>query len=312
MRILYMGTPELAATVLSYLLTGPYPIVGVVCQPDKKQGRGMRTSMPPVKETALGAGIPVYQPESLKDLALLPVLEELKPDIIVVVAYGKILPSYILDFPPKGCVNLHASLLPFYRGAAPIQRAIMAGETVTGLSTMFLSEGMDEGDVIDKVEMPIGEDETAGELFDCMAKSGGPFLLETLHAIANGTAKATPQDHAKATYAPMLRSEDGHLPLARSAKEIYNHFRGVTPKPGAFSILNGKKVKIMEMKPLAEGIPENAKIGEVFLPGKGRLAVATGEGTAIEILILAPEGKKYMNATAFLNGRGAKPGDQFA
>ena len=213
-----MGTPDFAACSLQKLIDEGYPIAGVFCQPDRPKNRGHKLMPCPVKETALAAGLPVYQPEKLRDGTALEILQQLAPELIVVVAYGRILPDDILALPKYGCVNVHGSLLPKYRGSAPIQRAVLAGETVTGVSTMYLASEMDAGDVIYTAETAIGPRETSGEIFDRLAPMGAELLIKTFRAIEDGTAPRTPQDHAAATYAPPLSKEE--LPMGRRNRRL--------------------------------------------------------------------------------------------
>lgn len=304
-RILYMGTPEFALTPLEYLLEKGLNIVGLVCRPDAPAGRGHKTCPPCVKPAAADRCIPVFQPRTLKDGAFAEELERIDPDLIVVVAYGMILPKYVLERPRYGCINLHGSLLPKYRGAAPIQRAIMNGEKKTGVCTMFLSEGMDEGDVIDSVQTEIGEDETAGELAARLSALGAPLLYETIVKVFEGKADRRPQNHAEATYAPMIKKQEGWLDFSLPVRKIYNIFRGVTPNPGARARLGGKVLKITAAA-LCGG--SGGQAGEIVACTKEGIDIATGEGY-FRILRLSPEGKREMAAAEFLCGRGARVGD---
>ena len=297
MKILFMGTPEFAKENLKALCEdGGNEIVGVISQPDKPQGRHMELIPTPVKAYALSQGISVYQPETLKDNAILPLLRELAPELIVVVAYGKILPEYVLNFPKYGCVNMHASLLPRFRGAAPIQRAVMAGDKITGITAMYMEKGLDTGDMIMKAEIEIGEEQTSGELHDALAELGGKVLLETVGLIKNGDVKAEKQDDSKATYAHMLTKAEGEIDWSKSAQEINNRVRGLNPWPMAFTFLGGKRI-VIDRVTIAEGSGEP---GEV-ISAEGALVVACGEG-AVEIDSLKPEGKKKMPVSEYLRG----------
>ncbi len=308
MRILFMGTPDFASASLQYLLERGYNIVGVVCKPDSPQERGHKIAPPPVKQCVKNLGIRICQPETLKDNAFQPLLKELKPDVIVVVAYGKILPPYILSYPKYGCINLHGSVLPAYRGAAPIQRAIMNGDKKTGLSTMYLAEGMDDGDVIYTLETEIGEQETAGELTERLAKIGAPLLAKTLDAVAAGTAPRKPQDSGAATYAPMIDKSESRLDFSMPAQKVYNAFRGLTPNPGVTAVCRGKILKITDME--LSGEDEGGSVpGEVAVASKKTLSVRCGDGLAVRLLRMAPEGKREMNCADFINGRGIAKGD---
>lgn len=310
LNLLYMGTPAFAAVSLQYLIDQGYHITGVVCRADKPKGRGMQVLPPPVKVTAEAAGLPVYQPETLKDGALQPVLEATKPDLIVVVAYGKILPPDVLNAPRLGCINLHGSLLPKYRGAAPIQRAVMDGEKTTGLTTMYLSQGMDEGDMLLKTETEIGADETSGELTERLARLGAPLLAETIERLADGTAVRTPQNHAEATYAKMLEKAEGRLDFSQSADSLYRIYRALTPALSVTTAFRGKLVKVTEMC-LSPVKACNGQNGEVIACSKQGIDVRCGDGSVLTLKALAPEGKRAMSAADFINGRAVQPGDCF-
>ncbi|MCH5187337.1 MAG: methionyl-tRNA formyltransferase [Oscillospiraceae bacterium] len=305
MKILFMGTPEFAKENLKALCEdGENEIVGVISQPDKPQGRHMELIPTSVKAYALSQGIQVYQPETLKDNAILPLLEELRPELIVVVAYGKILPEYVLDFPKYGCVNMHASLLPRFRGAAPIQRAVMAGDKRTGITAMYMEKGLDTGDMIMKAEVEIGDEQTSGELHDVLAELGGKVLLETVRLIEGGEAKAEKQDDSKATYAHMLTKAEGEIDWSNSAQEIKNRVRGLNPWPMAFTFLGGKRI-VIDRVTIAEGSGEP---GEV-ISSDDALVVACGEG-AVRIDSFKPEGKKKMPAKEYLRGHKIDKGEK--
>ena len=305
MRILFMGTPDFAEICLNRLIEAGENVVGVISQPDKPQGRKMILTPPPVKLLAEKHGIPVYQPKTLKDSAISDLLDELCPDIIAVVAYGKILPRYVLDFPAYGCVNIHASLLPKLRGAAPIQWSIIRGEKETGVTSMYMSEGLDTGDMILRKKTEILPEETAEELFDRLAELGGELLIETLHAIREGTAVRTVQDDGESTYAPILTRENGHVDFSKSAETIHNLVRGLYSWPCAYSFYKGKKFKILACR-IAEG---SGKPGEVLkASAKDGLIVAAGEG-AIRITELQFEGKKRMSASDYFAGNQMDPGE---
>ena len=295
MRIVFMGTPDFAVPCLQRLLEEGHEVPAVFTQPDKPVGRHAVLTPPPVKQLALSHGIPVYQPTKMRDGTVAALLRELAPDCLVVVAYGRILPQEILDVPPRGCVNIHGSLLPRYRGAAPIQWSVIRGETVTGVTSMFMDAGMDTGDIIDTLTTPIGENETAGELFERLAPLGARLLSTTLAAIADGTVTRRPQNDAEATMAPMLEKAMGRLDLTRPAQELHNQVRGMNPWPGAFCTAGGKTLKIHETRVAAgSGAPGTLLCADP-------VTVACGEG-ALQLVTVQPEGKPRMAAEAWLRG----------
>lgn len=295
MRIVFMGTPDFAVPCLQRLLEDGHEVPAVFTQPDKPVGRHAVLTPPPVKQLALSHGIPVYQPTKMRDGTAAALLRELAPDCLVVVAYGRILPQEILDVPPRGCVNIHGSLLPRYRGAAPIQWSVIRGETVTGVTSMFMDAGMDTGDIIDTLTTPIGENETAGELFERLAPLGARLLSTTLAAIADGTVTRRPQNDAEATMAPMLEKAMGRLDLTRPARELHNQVRGMNPWPGAFCTAGGKTLKIHETRVAAgSGVPGTLLCADP-------VTVACGEG-ALQLVTVQPEGKPRMAAKAWLRG----------
>lgn len=295
MRIVFMGTPDFAVPCLQRLLEDGHEVPAVFTQPDKPVGRHAVLTPPPVKQLALSHGIPVYQPTKMRDGTAAALLRELAPDCLVVVAYGRILPQEILDVPPRGCVNIHGSLLPRYRGAAPIQWSVIRGETVTGVTSMFMDAGMDTGDIIDTLTTPIGENETAGELFERLAPLGARLLSTTLAAIADGTVTRRPQNDAVATMAPMLEKAMGRLDLTRPARELHNQVRGMNPWPGAFCTAGGKTLKIHETRVAAgSGAPGTLLCADP-------VTIACGEG-ALQLVTVQPEGKPRMAAEAWLRG----------
>ncbi len=302
MRVLYMGTPDFAATVLEGIYRAGHEIVGVISQPDKPKNRGMHLEPTAVKKCAENLGLSVFQPETLRNEAILPYLEEKQPEIIVVVAYGRILPEYVLSFPKFGCVNMHASLLPKYRGAAPIQWSILRGETETGVTSMYMAKGIDTGDMILKSVVPITKEDTAETLHDKLAECAASLAAETLSAIVNGTAPREPQNEAEATHAPLLTKELGNIDWHTSTQEILDKIRGLFPWPGAYSYKDGQLLKIIAAKE-ATG---TGKPGEVII-SRGRLVVATGDG-AVEITELQLAGKKRMPAAALLAGNPVQEG----
>ena len=295
MRIVFMGTPDFAVPCLQRLLEDGHEVPAVFTQPDKPVGRHAVLIPPPVKQLALSHGIPVYQPTKMRDGTVAALLRELAPDCLVVVAYGRILPQEILDVPPRGCVNIHGSLLPRYRGAAPIQWSVIRGETVTGVTSMFMDAGMDTGDIIDTLTTPIGENETAGELFERLAPLGARLLSTTLAAIADGPVTRRPQNDAEATMAPMLEKAMGRLDLTRPAQELHNQVRGMNPWPGAFCTAGGKTLKIHETRVAAgSGAPGTLLCADP-------VTVGGGEG-ALQLVTVQPEGKARMAAEAGLRG----------
>lgn len=296
-----MGTPEIGATCLKRILADGFQVVGVYTQPDRPKGRGMKLVAPPVKVVAQEAGIPVFQPDSFKDDGAVERLRELKPDVCAVVAYGRILPQRVLDIPPRGCVNIHASLLPRYRGSAPYQWAVLDGLTETGVSAQFMSLGVDEGDVIGTRETPIGENETAGELLDRLADLGADLLSETLKDIREGTARATPQDPALATFAPMLDKSMCPLDFTMPARQVHNRVRGLHPWPVATMELDGTLFKVHATR-VVEG---TGAPGEILGLTKTGLRVACGEG-AVEITSLQAQGGKRMAAPDYFRGHPLK------
>lgn len=300
MRILFMGTPDFAAESLKALVNAGKNVVGVVSQPDKPKGRGHKLTPTDVKAAAMDSGIPVFQPEKIKNGELMPVLEELKPDVIIVVAYGKILPSDVLNYPEFGCINVHASLLPKYRGAAPIQWVIINGEKVTGVTTMQMDEGLDTGAMLMSEQTEIGEYETAGELFDRLAALGGELLLKTLDSLEAGTLKPVKQNETDSSYAPLIRRETGVIDWSKSAREISKLICGMNPWPLASTIYEGGTLKIASAEVDAENTNETA--GKVLSLEKGRgLKVACGEGCLYITTAQFPESKK-MNVEDYARG----------
>jgi len=297
MRILFMGTPEISEACLRTLCENGQDVRAVFTQPDKPKGRGLAMTAPPVKVYAESRGIEVYQPLRLRKS--MDVIEHIDPELIIVVAYGKILPKPVLDYPRYGCVNLHASLLPRHRGAAPIQAAIVSGDTVGGVTTMYMAEELDSGNIIFKEETPISDDDTAGTLHDRYAEIGGRLLLRTIKAIEEGSAPSIPQDHALATYAPPIKKEDGEIDWSRTTKEIRNLIRGYNPWPVAFTQLNGRTFKVYAAVPGADKAVSAP--GTVVSSGAKGIEVATGDGTLI-ITELQEAGKRRMTAAEYLRG----------
>lgn len=307
MKIVYMGTPDFAVAPLEALLESPaHEVVLAVTQPDKPKGRGKQLQITPVKAVAQRHGIPVAQPDKIRNNEeFLAALRQLAPDLIVVAAFGQILPETVLNCPKYGCINVHASLLPKYRGAAPIQRAILNGEEKTGITIMQMAKGLDTGDIISQRELTLSPDETGGSLFERLAQLSKPLLLETIEAIGNGTAVRTPQEEMEASYAAMLSKETGRLDWTASAAQLERYVRGCNPWPGTYTTLDGHMIKIWKSRvaPASE-IPkgvQNAACGAVFVSGRNTLLVCTGDGL-LEILELQAEGRKRMDTAAFLRG----------
>lgn len=306
MKILFMGTPDFAVPSLSALIENKYEICGVVTQPDKPKGRGHHLTPPPVKECANAHNIPVFQPETLKGEAFMEELKSLNPDIIIVVAYGKILPPYIIEFPKFGCVNVHGSLLPKYRGAAPIQWAVINGEEETGITTMQMDNGLDTGDMLLTLKTKIGETETAGELFDRLSYLGAEALITTLEKIKDGSIERTPQNDEESSYAKMLDKNTGKIDWAKSAKEIFSLIKGTNPYPTAHTLYKGEVLKIFTA---SIGSKTDKKPGEIIdLPDK-KIEVACGDGTSLLLCEVQPFGKKRMDTQSFLNGNSVEIGE---
>ena len=308
LKILFMGTPDFAARCLERLVDEGRNVVGVITQPDKAKGRGMKTAFSDVKKYALEKKLTVYQPQTLKDGAIAELLGQLCPDIIIVVAYGKILPEYVLRYPKYGCINVHGSLLPKYRGAAPIQRAVMNGEKITGVTTMFMDKGLDTGDILLSREYEIGENETTGEVFDGLALLGAQLLSETIDGLESKSITATRQDESKATYTEKITNEECGIDFSDDAQAVHNKIRGLSPFPGAFCYLDGKIVKLYESSvvPCEDGIGA----GSVARLTKDEIIVRCGKN-AVSLTKLKPEGKGIMNARDLINGRKVTPESVF-
>ncbi|MBQ8062697.1 MAG: methionyl-tRNA formyltransferase [Clostridia bacterium] len=310
MKIVFMGTPDFAVSSLERLIAEGHEVVGVFTQPDKPRGRKHILTPPPVKECALKHGIPVYQPESLKNGEAMPILSELQPDLIVVAAFGMLLKSDVLHFPKYGCINVHASLLPKYRGAAPINKCILEGETETGVTTMLMDEGLDTGDMLLSETVSIGENETAGELFDRLAVLGGNVLQKTLEALEAGNLTRTPQDDSQSTYAGMLSKEDSPVDWSRSAQKVHDQVRGLSPWPAAFTEREGQSLKIHRTQLAPEVTDELtglAGAGALYAE-KGRLFVRCGDGHYVELLEVQPQGSRKMDTKSYLLGHPAGAG----
>ena len=301
MRVVFMGTPDIAATCLKRILADGFQVVGVYTQPDRPKGRGMKLTASPVKEVALEAGIPVFQPENFREEETVEALRALKPDVCAVVAYGRILPQKVLDVPTFGCINIHASLLPKYRGSAPYQWAVLNGEKETGVTAMYLCREMDAGDMIDRVTTPIGENETAGEVLDRLALLGAGLLSKTLSRFRAGPVAGEKQDESLVSYAPMLDKSLCPIDFHRTAQQVHDQVRGLQPWPVATMELQGKHFKVHETRLTAgEGEP-----GQILGLTKTGLVIACGEG-AVEIRSLQAEGGKRMNAPDYFRGHPLK------
>lgn len=307
MRILFMGTPDFALFSLDALVKNGEEVVGVVTQPDKPKGRGYTLTPPPVKVYALEHGIEVYQPQTLKDGAFLETLEALNPEMIVVVAYGKILPKYVLDFPKYGCINIHGSLLPEYRGAAPMQRAIMEGKTVSGVTSMYMAEGLDTGDMLIKEEVAIADDDNFETVHDKLGEAGARVLIKTVEAAKNGTLVPEKQDDSLSTYAAKIEKEECRIDFSCDAKTLHNRIRGLSPFPLSFTTLaNGKLLKIVRAH--YESAKDSGEYGKVVRADKNGIAVTAKDGLVV-IEIATPEGKKAQSAADLVNGRQLSVGD---
>ncbi len=303
MKILFMGTPDFAAVTLGKLIGSRHEIIGVVTQPDKQKGRGYEISYSPVKVLAMQHGLTIYQPVKVKEPEFLETVRQLAPEVIVVSAFGQLLPKALLDIPPYGCINIHGSLLPKYRGAAPIQYSILDGESETGITIMYMDVGLDTGDMILQEKLAISPEETGGSLFDRMAVLGADLLLAALDKLEDGTATRTPQDNDQATYVKMLNKEMGKLDFSQAAVKLERYIRGLNPWPSAYTILDGKTLKLWkaEVEPNTSESAAKAAPGEIVDIRKDAIAVTTGDGILV-IRELQLEGKKRMPVDAFLRG----------
>ncbi len=309
MRIVFCGTPQFAVPSLKrFLSLADFQIVGVFTQPDRPQGREKTVLFPPVKQVALDAGIPVYQPEKIRTPDSEKILRELGPEAIAIIAYGQIIPARLLDIPKLGWINLHASLLPKYRGAAPIQWAIANGETKTGVTTMRIDAGMDTGDIVLQEELAIGQSETTPELATRLAAAGAPLMEKTLRGLADGSLHPRVQDHSMATAAPPLKKEDGWIRWTQTAAEIFNRQRAFTPWPGIFTRFRGQNCQI-EGKP-SEGLRQDAPVGTLLWDGK-ELTVVCGGGSLLRVTHVKVEGRKQLTAQEFGNGARIAAGERF-
>ena len=309
MRLVFMGTPDFSVPALEALIRGGHTVEAVVTQPDKPKGRGGAVQRTPVKEAALAHHIPVWQPAKLrKDPEFLEKLKALDPEVIVVIAFGQILPKEVLELPKYGCINIHASLLPMYRGAAPIQQVILDGQKETGVTTMYMEEGLDTGDMLLKTVVPIAADETGGSLHDKLAEAGGNLILETLKGLEAGTLKRIPQE-GETCYVGMITKAQGKIDWTKDAASIERLIRGMTPWPSAYTSLGTKTVKLWKAQVLPQAAEQKAEPGTVVSVSKDSFSVQTGDGLLL-IRELQLEGKKRMETAAFLRGCPLKEGDR--
>ena len=313
MTLVFCGTPRFAVPTLERLVEAGHSVPLVVTQPDRPRGRGMEVAVSPVKDAAICLGIAVVQPASIKNNAeFRDQLAAIGPDAIIVVGYGRIIPQWMIDLPRLGNLNLHASLLPKYRGAAPIQWAIANGESVTGVTTMRIDAGLDTGDILMQREIPIASEDTAETLGPKLASIGADLMVETLRGLESGQVRPTPQDHSRATLAPILKKEDGRMDFARSARDLFNRLRGFQPWPGAFTTFKGKTLQVHRAQPLQDAVKLTPR--QIVVEGT-RLFVGCGKDedkdtdTALELLEVQLEGKRRMSAQEFINGYRPKPGD---
>lgn len=307
MRIVFLGSGEFAIPCFESLLASGHQVAALVTQPDRAKGRGRQLAPPPLKPVAEARGVKVLQPPRIKAPAAQAALLDLAPELQVVVAYGQILPRSVIDVPRRGTVNVHASLLPRYRGAAPIQWAIVNGERETGVTTMLIDEGLDTGPTLLSRATPIGPEETAGELESRLARLGAEVLLETIRGLGEGTLTPVPQDHARATLAPLIRKEDGRIDWTRRADELARRVRGFHPWPGTSTTFEARTLKVLRARPVEAGAGDP---GTVVALGRDGIVVACGEGTRLRLLELQPEGRRPMAAAAFAAGARLRPGSR--
>ncbi len=309
LRIIFMGTPDFAVSTLQALIDSPDQVVTVICQPDRKKGRGKKLSPPPVKVLAEQAGIPVLQPTAIRTDEFLEQIRALQPDLIVVTAYGRILPGSLLNLPPLGTINVHGSLLPKYRGAAPIQWAVINGETETGVTIMQMDEGMDTGDILLPVSLPIEDDDTSGTLFTKLSQLGGQALVKAIALLKKDKLPPVKQDGSLATEAPMLNKEMGHLDWNRSAAELHCLIRGLDPWPSAYSFIGDRRFRFFKPQVVAGEVTE--AVGTLCRADKDGILVATGNNYLL-IREIQPEGKKRMTVQSCLCGMKLPVGEQFS
>ncbi len=316
MNVIFMGTPDFAVPILDAIVAAGHRIVLVVTQPDKARGRGKKVTYSPVKEWAVEHNAPVYQPSRIRNPESIEAVNNIPADVGVVAAFGQILPKEILDHPRLGCVNVHASLLPKYRGAAPIQWSILNGDEYTGVTTMQMGPGLDDGDILLQEKVKISSDETGGSLFDKLADVGASLLVKTLEGLDRGEITPIPQDETKATHVGMIRKDMGKLDFSRTAVELERHVRGLYPWPGTYTHFEGKSLKVYKAGVIAESeLTSGEKAGQIgtivriSTEGDGSIAVRCSDG-ALQIFTLQLEGKKQMSASAFLNGHPIEIGEQ--
>ncbi len=310
LRAVFMGTPDFAVPCLDRLVADGHDVAAVVTQPDRPKGRGQKLAPSPVKEAAVGYGLPVLQPEKIRTAEFLTELAVFRPDVVVVVAFGQFLPKELLVLPPLGCVNVHASLLPRYRGAAPIHWAVMNGETTTGVTTMHMDIGMDSGDMILKAEIAIGPDDTTGEVHDRLKELGAAVLSETLARLADGTAPRTPQDGAAATYAPLLTRAVERIDWNRPAATVHNQVRGLSPWPGAYCLHAGRTLKVWRSEAVAT-VSGGGQPGRVVAADDAGAVVLTGDG-AVRLTEVQPENRRRMGMGEYIRGYGLTVGETLA
>ncbi len=309
MKILFMGTPDFAVSSLKAIIDAGHTITSVITQPDKPKGRGHKMAHPPVYDYAYSLGIKIHQPQSLKNDAILEILKEECPELIVVVAYGKILPEYVLNFPKFGCVNVHASLLPKYRGAAPIQRSIIDGETVTGVTTMYMEKGLDTGDMIENISVTIENNDNFETLHDKLASAGGKIIVSTIETISTGNINRIPQNDEHSTYAEMITKETARIDWGKNAKDIYNLIRGLYPVPKAFSFIGENQIKVTSVRCVK--CDSMAECGDIIDVGTDYIRVKCADNTAIDILEIQPAGKRIMTVYDYLKGNNISVGEKF-
>lgn len=306
MRMVFMGTPDFAVNSLERLIADGHEIVGVFTQPDKPQGRKMKLTPPPVKQLSLTHNIPVYQPETFKNESQLALLQELNPEVIVVVAYGKLLPGYVLELPKYGCINVHGSLLPKYRGAAPVQWMVLNGEKIAGVTTMYMDRGLDTGDILLVKETEVGENETAGELFDRLAAMGADLISETIDRLPEGIERK-PQDDSQSTYVSVLDKKMSKVDWSKPAQEVHNLIRGLDPWPVAVTNRGDVRLKLFQSRLTGKATDMPAGSVTEADPKKG-LFVACGDGQVLQITEIQMVGKKRMSAGDYLRGHAIEPG----
>lgn len=311
MKLLFCGTPQFAVPTLEKLIAERHVVDLVVCQPDEPAGRGYAIAAPPIKQLAGRSGIPVYQPAKLKDPTTAEYLSKFQPDAIVVVAYGRIIPSWMIELPRLGCINLHASLLPRYRGAAPIQWAIIRGERTTGVTTMKIDPGLDTGDILLKREVEIGDEDTTESLSARLAVIGAELMIETLSLLTRGEITPQLQDHSQATLAPLLKKEDGRIDWNMPAQALAWRVRGLRPWPGAFTTFRGKNFHVWAARAEAAAAPKPGERGTLAAEGS-KLFVTCAKGSRLELTEVQIEGKKRLAARDFLNGVRLSPGEKFS